>query len=235
MSPDDSVLVALVNEPRDFEIAVREHWYRIPARHAPKFFSGAQYLAFYFGRAFGDRKWTIQEFAPVRGHELVLRRDLLPDEPEHTRADEHYFKVQIGGLVKREPPIVSKRGRRILFIWTTVQKFMAAIEINDLFHRGKARDKLWESLRRDELDVEREMIVREGRSRYRIDFMIFCPGGRVAVLIDSPARLPRASGKFRVVTFVESQLEERLEQVVEKIRRELEELGQNYVSQEART
>ena len=117
MNPDDVVLVALVNNPRDLELVERERWYRIPVRYAPKYFDGAQYLALYLARAFGDRKWAIDEYAPVRGHELVRRRDLIPDEPDHPRADELYYKLELGPVLKREPPIVSKRGRRVLFLW----------------------------------------------------------------------------------------------------------------------
>src|SRR5262245_24779827 len=134
MNADDVVLVALVNNTHDWELIQRERWYRIPTKHAPKQFSGAQYLAFYFGRAFGERKWSIAEYAEVRGHELARRRDLLPDESDHPRADELYYKLQLGSLQAREPPIVSKRGRRVLFLWTTWEKFSTAHEFNDLFH-----------------------------------------------------------------------------------------------------
>src|SRR6476646_6432969 len=79
MNPDDVVLVALMNTPRDLELATQEHWYRIPAKHAPKFFSGADYLAFYLPSAFRERKWTIDTYATVRGHELVRRVDLIPE------------------------------------------------------------------------------------------------------------------------------------------------------------
>jgi hypothetical protein len=228
MNPDDVVLVALVNSPRDFEIAEREHWYRIPARHAPKFFSGAQYLAFYFTSAFGEMKWSICEYAEVRGHELVRRRDLLPEEPNHKRADDLYYKLQLGEVVRRESPISSKRGRRILFLWTTWQKFCSANEINDLFNKGAAQDKLWDALKESSLDVEREMIVREGRSRYRVDFLIFCPRGRVVVTIDR--RLPRwrSTKSFRAMAIAEAELQDRFESVLEQIKHQTQELTEIY-------
>ena len=233
MNPDDVVLVVLVNNVRDFELAVREHWYRIPTRHTPKFFTGAQYLAFYFAHAFGDRKWSIHDYAEVRGHELVRRRDLLPDEPNHARADDLYYKLQIGELVKREPPISSKRGRRILFLWTSWEKFSAAEEFNDLFHKGPAQDKLWEALKDCDLDAEREMIVREGRSRYRVDFMIYCPLGRVAVLIDSPLPALRSTKKRRAMSISEADLENHFDRILNEIKLQARELGQDYAIREA--
>jgi hypothetical protein len=228
MNPDDVVLVVLLNNLHDWDLVAQEHWYRIPVRHAPRFFSGAQYLAFYLARAFGDRKWTIPEYASVRGHELVRRRDLLPEEAEHPRADEFYYKLQLGPTIPRDPPIVSKRGRRILFLWTTWEKFSTAQELNDLFHKGPAQDKLWEALKECSLDAERELIVREGHSRYRVDFMIYCPRGRLAVTIGGK-RPARASRNFRAVTIPEEELENHFERALEVIKSQARELGGYYL------
>ena len=59
---------------------------------------------FYFTRAFGDERWAIHCYAPVRGHELARRRDLLPDEADHPRADQANY--QLGPLERLDPPIV---------------------------------------------------------------------------------------------------------------------------------
>ena len=53
------VMVAVVNNPRDLEIARLLGWYRIPLRTAPKVVA-MDYLAFYQTGAFGDQKWRIQ-------------------------------------------------------------------------------------------------------------------------------------------------------------------------------
>lgn len=92
MLPESSVLVAVMNRPDDFERARDAHWYRIPARSAPKFFP-PDYIAFYFTKAFGQDAFSIRWYAQVRGHELVTRRDLLPDEADHPRADQRYYKL----------------------------------------------------------------------------------------------------------------------------------------------
>ena len=44
--------------------------------------------------------FSIRWYAQVRGHELVTRRDLLPDEPDHPRAEQRYYKLQLGKLVE---------------------------------------------------------------------------------------------------------------------------------------
>jgi hypothetical protein len=113
----DRVLVAIMNNRRDFEVARDEGWYRIPQKHAPQSTTEAAALAFYFTKAFGEEdKWSIRWYAPVRGHELVRRRDLFPDEPDHPRAGEAYFKLQLGPLMQLELPIYSLRWRRVTFI-----------------------------------------------------------------------------------------------------------------------
>lgn len=134
--PDDRVLVAVMNNPRDFEIAREEGWYRIPLKHAPPTTTEATVLAFYFTKAFGEESWAIHWYAPVRGHELVRRRDLLPEEPDHPRADELYYKVQLGPLERLEPPIPSFRWRRIAFIETSWDRFVTAREVHELLAPG---------------------------------------------------------------------------------------------------
>jgi hypothetical protein len=71
-SPSSLILVVLMNNLRDMEIARLLGWYRIPLRSAPKVIA-VDYLAFYQTAAFGEEKWRIQYVAPVRGHELVAR------------------------------------------------------------------------------------------------------------------------------------------------------------------
>lgn len=130
--PDDRVLVAVMNSPRDFEIARDEGWYRIPAKYAPSTITEATVLAFYFTKAFGEEGWAIHWYASVQGYELVQRRDLLPEEPDHPRADEPYYKMRLGPLERLEPPIPSLRWRRIAFIETSWDRFVTAREVHEL-------------------------------------------------------------------------------------------------------
>lgn len=152
MFPEDRVLVAYVPKPADFERMQREGWYRIPARHMPKGLY-AEVIAFYFGRTFGPQKWAIHYYARNEGHELTTRRDLLPDQPDHPRADDLYFKVQLGPLQQLDRPIISMRWRRILFLHTTWDRFRDATEIADLTVDGGAYvDRLYATLKEGEED-----------------------------------------------------------------------------------
>jgi hypothetical protein len=64
--------------------------------------------------------------APVEGHELVTRRDLFPAEPDHPRAGQWYYQLQLGPLEHKLPPIVANRWRRVTFIVTSGDRFMEA-------------------------------------------------------------------------------------------------------------
>jgi hypothetical protein len=103
---------------------------------APRSTAGSDQVALYFTRALGEQRRAVHWYAPVRGHELLRRRDLLPDEPDHPRADQAYYAMQLGPLERLEPPIISLRWRRITFIETTWDPFQMAQEINELYASG---------------------------------------------------------------------------------------------------
>ncbi|MEZ4517125.1 MAG: hypothetical protein R3C44_09915 [Chloroflexota bacterium] len=167
--------------PSDFDIVRQQGWYRIPEKHAPKGLH-AEYIAFYFGRNFGEEKWAIHYYAPRMGHELVRRRDLLPDDPDHPRADDLYYKVQLGPLIRRESPIISLRWRRITFVHTTWDRFQDAVEINDLFVEGGPYvDRLYAVLKERSIRPEREYQVQEEGGAYTVALAVPCRRGRVEI------------------------------------------------------
>lgn len=193
MHPEDRVLVAVITRPRDFEIARDLGWYRVPTSKAPRgvYF---EYVALYFTAPFGEQKWAIHYYARRLGHELATRRELLPDEADHPRADELYYKLQLGPLQRREPPIVSLRWRRISFIHTTWDRFESAQEINDLFSEGdEFVDRLYHALREADMAPEREYPVREGGTEYVASLAVPCREGILAVEVSEAGReLPGA-------------------------------------------
>ena len=146
--PDPSalILVAVVTEPRDLEIARLLGWYRIPLRTAPKVVA-VDYLAFYQTGAFGAEKWRIQYICPVLGHELVTRAELLQDEPDHPHAAEEYYKIQIGPLESLPTPILAEKWHRITFLYTTGEYLLRSHRLNDLVVQSDDRNTLWRALR----------------------------------------------------------------------------------------
>ena len=165
--PADSsfVLVVFVPQPRDMEIVRLLGWYRIPLRSAPKIVE-VDYLAFYQPASFGkDHRWQIEYFAALRGYELVRRADLFRDEPDHPRAQEEYFKMQVGAMQTLSAPILAGKVRRLTFLYTTGALFRTAETVADLVVSADEREGLWRALRerasqtdgyhiQDDLDLE---------------------------------------------------------------------------------
>ena len=136
MSDDNSdnarVLVCVMNQPADLERARIEGWYRIPVAHAPHGIA-ADYLAFYQTAAFGAERWAIRWFALVQAVQLVRRIDILPTEPGHRRALEHYYRFELGPLELLPTAIPSRRLRRVSFIATTLAQLRCARDVVQLW------------------------------------------------------------------------------------------------------
>jgi hypothetical protein len=212
MHPEDRVLVAIMNKRDDFERLRDQGWYRIPVKHAPPSTAESDYIAFYFTKAFGEERWAIHWYAPVRGHEMVRRRDLLPDEPDHPRADAAYYKLQLGPLERLDPPIISLRWRRITFIETTWDRFQMAQEINELYASGA--DGLFVTLKEMGLAPEREVPLREGGVAYVVDLAIPCREGTVAIALgERPA--PEAALRLKAT----GQAQDDVQRIVEAVER----------------
>ncbi len=145
--PTALILVVVVTNPRDLEIARVLGWYRIPLKSAPKVVA-VDYLAFYQTAGFGEQeRWRINFIAPVRGHELTTRAELIRDEPDHPRAGEEYYKIQLGPLQVLSHPVQADQWRRITFLYTTGELLQQARIVKDLVVRDEERALLWQSLR----------------------------------------------------------------------------------------
>lgn len=152
-SPTSLILVAVMNDPRDLEIARLLGWYRIPLRSAPKVIA-VDYLAFYQTAAFGEEKWRITYLAAVKGYELTTRAELLRDERDHPAANQEYFKIQISPLIRLPQPVIADRWRRITFLYTTGDRLLQAHTINELIVEDEERRLLWQALRERAADTQ---------------------------------------------------------------------------------
>ncbi len=140
------VLVAILKSPRELEIARLLGWYRIPLRSAPKIIA-VDYLAFYQTSAFGgDEGGCIRYAAPVLGHELATRAELLRDEPDHPHAQREYYKVQLGPLSPLPHPVRAQGWRRLTFLYTTGENLLNAHTLNDLVLQHDQRRSMWRAL-----------------------------------------------------------------------------------------
>jgi hypothetical protein len=132
MFREDRVLVGVVNRKRDLDTILTERWYRIPVSQMPRGVN-AEYIAFFLSGPFKERNGAVHYFAECRGVELVRRRDILPDEPRHSRADEQYYKVQLGPIECKNPPVKNTTRRSLAFVYTTWDRFVHAETILDLY------------------------------------------------------------------------------------------------------
>jgi hypothetical protein len=144
--PDDLVLVALINNELDLARAREQHWYRIPLRHAPRRAIGVPWIAFYQTKSFGNEKWAVNYYAAAQSWDVVPRRILLPDEPDHPRANEDYYRITLGPLSHLPHPIPSRSWKRITFVLTHWAQIERAWEMNDLLDANVLERGLWRAL-----------------------------------------------------------------------------------------
>jgi very-short-patch-repair endonuclease len=233
------VLIAIMNNKRDLRIAREEHWYRIPVKSAPKRLKEATHLAFYQTKTFGEDKWAVRYYAEIRSKRIVRRKELLPDEPYHPRADEEYYKIALGHLQMRSEPILSKKGRRITFISTTWEKFQRAKEINDLFDESPLEDEMWEAFKKEKIEAERQVYIPTADRNYFLDFALFCQKGRIDVECNgdtwhrSKDQIPRdnardntlTSGGWSVLRFSTPAIREDMPDCLSKVKHTINKLG----------
>ena len=187
LDPTALVLVVVVTQPRDMEIARLLGWYRIPFKSAPKVVA-VDYLAFYQTAGFGENeRWRINAIAPVCGHELTTRAELIRDEPDHPRAGEEYYKIQLGPLQPLPHPIQADQWRRITFLYTTGELLLQADIVKDLVVRDDERGLLWQSLRERALRSGDESASDLPEDRFLLDPLILAMLGGLDQIHESPA------------------------------------------------
>jgi hypothetical protein len=133
----------------------------------------------------------LRYYTRIEGHELVTRRDLIPSEPDHPRAGNWYYALQLGPLEHKLPPIVPNRRRRVTFIVTSGDRFMEALEINDLFVQESPVGQLYVRLKEMGIAVEREWWIDEEGTAYLVDLALPVEDGWLPVIFGDrpgPAR-----------------------------------------------
>ena len=147
LSDDALVLVAIMPKPRDLDIARLLGWYRIPLKSAPKILH-PDAVAFYQTSSFGKgHRSQIECYAEVAGVELTTRAELFRDEPDHPRAHEEYYKIQLRGIQQLAHPILADEWKRFTFFYTTGSRIKSADTIRGLAMNARERGDLWRILR----------------------------------------------------------------------------------------
>lgn len=187
-----TVLVCVMNNQDDWRRVASAGWYRIPQRRAPRRV-GADYLAFYQTGAFKGRPeaQTVTFYAATRRYHLLTRAELVPDEADHPRADDYYFRIDLGPLQRLERPIPAATMRRVTFIHTTLDRLLTADDVKALFYQEDPFDRLWRSLREHRLRPLSNRVV-AGRA---VDITLRARGGYLGICCgEEEAELREQSG-----------------------------------------
>jgi very-short-patch-repair endonuclease len=187
--PINDVLIALMNNPADFRIAMDFGWYRIPVTNAPDNIKQnvAKIIAFYHTKQFTKERFTIQWFGSITKIKIVKRQELFPNEIQNAKTGKEYYKVEFSSLRQLPIPIISYRPRRILFIPTTREKFFSSKEINFLFNASKLEDKFWIALLAESIYAERQYYLSINSKNFFLDFAVFCKVRNINIEVDGDA------------------------------------------------
>ena len=93
-----------------------------------------------------ELRHRVYYYAPIRAYRLARRLTLFPHEADHPRANESYFKIEIGPLQALDPPVIAEKLRRITFISTSLDRLLNAREIRELWHKPSYHETLWTAL-----------------------------------------------------------------------------------------
>jgi hypothetical protein len=220
-----TVLVAVMNNQEDLRRVVEEGWYRIPQRRAPRRI-GADYLAFYQTGAFGDsqERHTVTYYAPTRRYQLLTRGEMMPDEADHPRADDYYFRIEVGPLERLEKPVPSATLRRITFIHTTLAQLFDADDVRELYQQDAPFDRLWQALRDARLRPLPNRIV--GDRPW--DVTLRARGGYLGIACDGQRRTGERGplpARWSFVTIAPQEIEQDIHGCLRKIGAALLDLG----------
>lgn len=186
----NTVLVAIMNKIKDWAIVNHELWYRIPVATAPEIVRNrqVQYIGFWHTANFKEeQRWRVSHFGKVKQILEVTGDDLFKKGTANhfAKRDKQYFKIEIESLEKLPQPISSIKGRRILFVPTSQEKFFKATNINGIFNESPLEDSFQDQLDKYKVPSERQYFIElSAARRYYLDFAIFCAEGKINVECD---------------------------------------------------
>jgi len=85
-------------------------------------------------RVFSKEGKAINYYASIKGSSLHKRSELLPDEQNHPRSEDYYYKLNLGSLRATPYRIENRYGRRIGFAFTILERLLGAKEISELLN-----------------------------------------------------------------------------------------------------
>ncbi len=196
------VLVSVLKSQQDQRILLEEKWYRIPVSFLPK--RTFTHIAFYQPIQFGKEGKRIQRYARVVNREIKKRLELLPNEPQHERANDPYLKCTFRKIEELKQPIRNVIPRRVSFGFTDLKTLHSANDILELYHVAPTEQIIERELVRlgipviSQYRVSLKSPLAKGvppssevgavylkSNRYRLDLAILCEKGNIAIECDN--------------------------------------------------
>jgi hypothetical protein len=186
MYPEDRVLVGVINTKRDLGFALNDGWYRIPQSQMPKGVYQEYIALFLSGKVFKSQSGTIAYYARRGGVELARRRDLIPKQADHARADRMYYRVAVEDVQPKVPPIRNESKRSISFIHTTWDRFVKATTIRELYSTADYYvDRIYHALKNPRVRIQRFWEADQRETGYAAGIRVLCQNGDVYASTDS--------------------------------------------------
>ncbi len=221
-------LVVHIATDAELQRALRDRYYRIPERVVGQAIgeeglAEADLIALYQGENLREGLSGAIEFvASIRCRERLRRRDLIPDEPTHPRANEQYIVLRLGRCRRLPRPIVAARPRRVSFLRTTRGRIRHAVTVSDLIIGNREEERLWRRMQKGagvarEAEKERKWLVNAGGTVMEVEIALFHGDRRVAVVRDpASARNVERQG-WRVVSFSPASSDADVVRIVEQL------------------
>jgi len=169
--PRPDALVCVIKTKKDRDILLEEKWYRIPLSHAPR--RKPKFLAFYQGAAFKEAGERIELYGRIKYWRLKKRKEILPEEKKHPRANELYLQFFLSRVSKLRKPALNRGRVRISFGFTSLEKLRRSEKIRGLFDITPMDDILEAMLKKNKIPFKREFVVKRKNGRiFRLDFAL---------------------------------------------------------------
>ncbi|MBI5138640.1 MAG: DUF559 domain-containing protein [Candidatus Vogelbacteria bacterium] len=180
-----NVLVAVLKDERDFNLLFCEYWYRIPQIYLPK--RKFTHIAFYQPAIFGKDGKCVRFYGRIADKEMRTRLELLPNEPNHPRANDSYCKFTFEKIVELRHSVRNIIPRRVSFGFTDIASLRRANDILELYHVPKTEQIVADTLKSRGIPVRTELTVIDPKSkrRVRVDLAIECTNGDIAIECDN--------------------------------------------------
>ena len=198
-----------------------------------------KFIAFYHNRRFKREPAMIKYYGKVKNISIRLREELFPELENDPKRGDKYYKIELESVKELEEPIISRRARRILFIPTTYERFITAEEINHLYYESNLEERMYSWMRDAKIEVERQLLVNFGDTKYILDFALFCQQRNIDIECDSDFfhTTPRSiihdkrrdnkleSNGWSVLRYYENDIENKLDEIKYEIKETITRCG----------